>query len=93
MIVKSVLILKMQDVFENTRCLDFSNATVLSLFRHVVWYKTATLSSNCLRRRPTRPLTSIYGKSKQMRALFDRLSPYLTFVVVTCQHRAVPLCA
>ena len=32
MIVKSVLILKTQDVFESTRCLDLSNATVLSPF-------------------------------------------------------------
>ena len=31
-IVKYILILKTQDVFENTRCLDLSNATVLSLF-------------------------------------------------------------
>ena len=31
-IVKCGLILKMQDVFENTRCLDLSNATILSLF-------------------------------------------------------------
>ena len=64
-IVKSILILKTQDIFENTRCLDLNNATVLSLFAMLCGTnRTAKLSSNCLRRRHPRPLTCIHGKSK-----------------------------
>ena len=50
--VKSVLILKTQDVFENTRCLDLNNATVLSLFAMLCGTnRIAKLSCNCLHRR------------------------------------------
>ena len=67
MIVKSIFILKTQDMFENTRCLDLSNHdTVLSLFAMLCGTnRTAKLSSNCLHRRHPRPLTcKLYGKSK-----------------------------
>ena len=37
-IVKYVLILKTQYVFENTQCLDLRNATCTFTVRHVVWY-------------------------------------------------------
>ena len=61
-IVKYVLILKTQYVFENTQCLDLRNATVCTFtVRHVIWY--AKLSSNCLCRWHPCPLTCIYASS------------------------------
>jgi len=64
-IVKYILILKTQDMFENTRCLDLSNATELSQFAMLCGTnRTAKLSSNCLHKRHPRPLTCIFGKSK-----------------------------
>ena len=78
-IVKSILILKTQDMLENTRCLDLSNATALSLFAMLCGTNiTAKLSSYCLHRRHPRRLTCIYVKSKY---IFDRLSPYWAFAV------------
>ena len=60
-IVKSIFDV---DMFENTRCLDLSNATVLSPFAMLCGTnRTAKLSSNCLHKRHPRPLTCIYGKS------------------------------
>ena len=73
-------------MFENTRCLDLSNATVISLFAMLCGTNTTTkVSSNCLRRRHPRPLTCIYGKSNKCALHFYRLSPYLAFAVVTRQ--------
>ena len=72
----------------------FNFEDLLSLFAMLCGTnRIAKMSSNCLHRLHPHPLTCIYGKSKLMQALFNRLSPYLAFAVMTCQLRGVPLCA